>query len=381
MPVATVVLDRYDKPAFTIFEERRYEIPLDQVSPHLLQAVIAIEDQRFRGHGGVDLWRIAGSAWANLRSTSLEQGGSTITQQLAKLSFLSPDKTFRRKLKEAYLAVRIELAFTKDEILETYLNKVYFGDGYFGAEAASRGYFSKHAKDLSIGEAALLAGLIQRPSATTPEPASRSRDRSEGCCARPDGRVARHRPRNRGRNRQDAGGARERVQERADGLVLQAAGHTRARRAVRLGHRVTRRTEGVHVVRPGRASGRREVSGGGAHRDRKAQGFQASGRRQGRGAERQRIAGLPAGRPRGHGSRPLARFARSSAGGTSARASSTASRRRIASPVRRSSRSSMPPRSSRATRRRRSSPTSTDPSTRRKGSGCRTTGTRPACRR
>ena len=175
MPVATVVLDRYDKPAFTIFEERRYEIPLDQVSPHLLQAVIAIEDQRFRDHGGVDLWRIAGSAWANLRSTSLEQGGSTITQQLAKLSFLSPDKTFRRKLKEVYLAVRIELAFTKDEILETYLNKVYFGDGYFGAEAASRGYFAKHAKDLSIGEAALLAGLIQRPSATTP---SRHLDRA-----------------------------------------------------------------------------------------------------------------------------------------------------------------------------------------------------------
>jgi 1A family penicillin-binding protein len=175
MPVATVVLDRYDKPAFTIFEERRYEIPLDQVSPHLVQAVLAIEDQRFHRHGGVDLWRIAGSAWANLRSTSLEQGGSTITQQLAKLSFLSPDKTFRRKLKEAYLAIRIELAFTKDEILETYLNKVYFGDGYHGAEAAARGYFSKHAKDLSLAEAALLAGLIQRPSATSP---SRHMDRA-----------------------------------------------------------------------------------------------------------------------------------------------------------------------------------------------------------
>ena len=175
MPVATVVLDRYDKPAFTIFEERRYEIPLNQVSSHLVQAVLAVEDQRFQRHAGVDLWRIAGSAWANLRSTSFEQGGSTITQQLAKLSFLSPDKTFRRKLKEAYLAIRIELAFTKDEILETYLNKVYFGDGYYGAEAAARGYFGKPAKDLSIAEAALLAGLIQRPSATTP---SRHLDRA-----------------------------------------------------------------------------------------------------------------------------------------------------------------------------------------------------------
>ena len=168
MPVATVVFDRYDKPAFTIFEERRYEIPLRDVSPHVVRAVVAVEDQRFHSHAGLDIWRIAGSAWANLRSTSFEQGGSTITQQLAKLSFLTPDKTFRRKLKEAYLAIRIELAFTKDEILETYLNKVYFGDGYYGVEAAARGYFSKSAKDLSLPEGALLAGLIQRPSATSP---------------------------------------------------------------------------------------------------------------------------------------------------------------------------------------------------------------------
>ena len=175
MPVATVVLDRHDKPAFTIFEERRYDIPLGEMSPHLVQAVLAIEDQRFHRHAGLDLWRIAGSAWANLRNTNLDQGGSTITQQLAKLSFLTPDKTLRRKLKEAYLAVRIELAFTKDEILEIYLNKVYFGDGYYGVEAAARGFFSKRAQDLSLEEAALLAGLIQRPSATTP---TRHRDRA-----------------------------------------------------------------------------------------------------------------------------------------------------------------------------------------------------------
>jgi penicillin-binding protein 1A len=169
MPVATVVLDRGGKPAFTIFEERRYEIPLERMSPRLLQAVLAIEDQRFYDHHGLDLWRIAGSAWANLRETSLEQGGSTITQQLAKLSFLTPDKTFRRKLKEAYLALRIELEYTKDEILEIYLNKVYFGDGLYGVEAASRGYFAKSASDLTTEEAALLAGVIQRPSAYAPD--------------------------------------------------------------------------------------------------------------------------------------------------------------------------------------------------------------------
>jgi 1A family penicillin-binding protein len=168
LPVATVVLDRRDEPAFTIFEERRYDVPLDRISPQLIQAVLAIEDQRFHRHGGLDLWRIAGSMWANLWSGSLEQGGSTITQQLAKLSFLTPEKTFRRKLQEAYLALRIEQEYTKDEILEIYLNKVYLGGGFHGVEAAARGYFGTSAADLDLPEAALLAGLIQRPSAYTP---------------------------------------------------------------------------------------------------------------------------------------------------------------------------------------------------------------------
>lgn len=169
MPVATVVFDRHDEPAFTISQERRYELSLGEMSPHLVQAVLAIEDQRFYRHRGLDLWRIAGSMWSNARTASLEQGASTITQQLAKLSWLTPEKTFRRKLREAYLAVRIEHEYTKDEILEIYLNKVYFGSGYYGAEAAARGYFGKHASDLSVAEAALLAGIIQRPSAYAPD--------------------------------------------------------------------------------------------------------------------------------------------------------------------------------------------------------------------
>src|SRR5690606_19720061 len=168
LPVATVVLDRDDEPAFTIFAERRYEVPLDRISPHLVQAVIAIEDQRFYKHAGIDPWRILGSVWANVSSGEIEQGGSTITQQLAKLTFLTPDKTLRRKMREWYLALRIERIFSKDEILEIYLNKVYFGDGLHGVEAASRGYFGKSASDLSLTEAALLAGIIQRPSAYAP---------------------------------------------------------------------------------------------------------------------------------------------------------------------------------------------------------------------
>jgi penicillin-binding protein 1A len=168
MPVATTVFDRHDDHAFAIFQERRLEVPLDQVSPHLVEAVLAIEDQRFYEHNGLDLWRIGGAAVANLRDAEWAQGGSTITQQLARLSFLTPEKSLRRKMKEALLAVRIEWLFDKDEILEVYLNKVYFGAGFYGAEAAARGYFGKPAAALHIEEAALLAGLIQAPSAYAP---------------------------------------------------------------------------------------------------------------------------------------------------------------------------------------------------------------------
>ena len=168
MPVATVVFDRHDAPAFTIFQERRYEVPLDAMSPHLVRAVRAVEDERFYEHGGLDLWRIGGAAWANLRSGEWAQGGSTITQQLARLSFLTPEKSLRRKLKEAFLAIRIERQFDKPAILETYLNKVYLGAGLYGVEAASRGYFDKSASELDLDEAAMLAGLIQAPSAYAP---------------------------------------------------------------------------------------------------------------------------------------------------------------------------------------------------------------------
>jgi penicillin-binding protein 1A len=168
MPQTTTLYDAQDKPVFSIFKERRIEVPLQEISPNLIQAVLAIEDQRFYRHFGLDLWRIGGAAMANLRHRDAIQGASTITQQLARKSFLSDDKTIRRKLKEMYLALRLEQRFTKNEILELYLNKVYFGDGYYGVEAAARGYFGKAARDLTVEEAALLAGLIQAPSAYAP---------------------------------------------------------------------------------------------------------------------------------------------------------------------------------------------------------------------
>jgi penicillin-binding protein 1A len=168
MAQATTLFDRTDKPAFTIFKEQRIDVPLARVSPNLIDAIIAVEDQRFYDHNGVDVVRVAGAALSNVREGRRAQGGSTITQQLARQSFLTPDKTIRRKLTEVVVAARLEEQFTKDEILELYLNKVYFGDGLYGVEAASLGYFGKSASDVSVAEAALLAGLVKSPSTYAP---------------------------------------------------------------------------------------------------------------------------------------------------------------------------------------------------------------------
>ncbi|MEQ1727697.1 MAG: transglycosylase domain-containing protein, partial [Vicinamibacterales bacterium] len=168
MDQATAVLDRHDRPAFTIFKEQRIDVPLARMSPNLTKAVLAIEDQRFYNHSGFDVVRIGSAMLANIRRGRLAQGGSTITQQLARQSFLTPDKTYRRKLQELILAARIEQLYSKEQILEMYLNKVYFGDGLYGVEAAARGFFGKHASDLAVAEAALLAGLVKSPSSYAP---------------------------------------------------------------------------------------------------------------------------------------------------------------------------------------------------------------------
>ena len=168
MSEATLVYDASDKLAFTIYAEQRIDVPLTQISPNLIRAILAIEDQRFYKHHGFDAFRIASAALVNVRRGRAAQGGSTITQQLARQSFLTPDKTIRRKLQELILAERIEWAYEKPEILELYLNKVYFGDGLYGVETAARGYFGKHASELSLPEAALLAGLVKSPSAYAP---------------------------------------------------------------------------------------------------------------------------------------------------------------------------------------------------------------------
>jgi 1A family penicillin-binding protein len=168
MAQATTLYDIGDKPAFTIFKEQRLEVPIESVSPILIKAVISIEDQRFYEHSGVDGIRVAAAVIRNLEAGRRAEGGSTITQQLARQSFLTRDKTYRRKLKEVILAAYIEKMYDKSEILELYLNKVYFGGGLYGVEAAARGYFAKSSHDVTLEEAALLAGLIQSPSSYSP---------------------------------------------------------------------------------------------------------------------------------------------------------------------------------------------------------------------
>jgi penicillin-binding protein 1A len=168
MAQATTVFDVKDRHAFTIFKEQRIELPLEKMSPNFIKAVISVEDQRFYQHGGVDAIRTIGAVVRNLEAGRRAEGGSTITQQLARLSFLTRGKTYRRKLKEIVLASYIESEYSKNDILQMYLNKAYFGDGLYGIEAAARGYLGKSASDLTVDEAALLAGLIQSPSAYAP---------------------------------------------------------------------------------------------------------------------------------------------------------------------------------------------------------------------
>ena len=168
MSRATTITDVKGRHAFTLFVEQRLPVSLSKVSPNLISAILAIEDRRFYRHGGLDVIRIGAAALHNVAAFDAEQGGSTITQQLARLSFLTSEKAFRRKLQEAILATRLERTFTKDQILELYLNKAYFGDGLYGVEAASLGYFGKHAAELSVAEAAVIAGLVKSPSTYNP---------------------------------------------------------------------------------------------------------------------------------------------------------------------------------------------------------------------
>ncbi|MHB8482848.1 MAG: penicillin-binding protein 1A [Nitrospiria bacterium] len=148
--------------------ERRTLVPLVKVPKYLFQAIIAVEDSRFLEHRGFDYWRTLKAVLNDIRSLRLKEGGSTITQQLARSLFLSPEKHFTRKIKELLLATKIESVLSKDEILELYLNQIYLGHGSYGVQAASKLYFGKDVSELSLAESAFLAGLPKAPSEYSP---------------------------------------------------------------------------------------------------------------------------------------------------------------------------------------------------------------------
>jgi penicillin-binding protein 1A len=174
-PVVTVLYAADGSPSYQFGGEKRILVDFAQIPPSFIQAVIATEDSRFYHHFGVDPVGTSRALLKDLIHMKKKEGGSTLTQQLAKMLFLKPDKTFRRKIQEAILAMQIEKTYTKNEILVFYCNQIYLGHGRYGVETASRFYFGKGAREMTLAESALLAGLVQRPEAYSP---LRSRARS-----------------------------------------------------------------------------------------------------------------------------------------------------------------------------------------------------------
>ena len=168
MESASVIYDRKGAQMGKIFIQNRNPVSYDKISPLLVNAVIAAEDQRFWDHDGVDYFGVLRAAQANWTAGRIRQGASTVTQQLARNSFELKERTYRRKLLEMALALQIEKKFPKEKIMEMYLNRVYFGGGLYGAEAAARGYFGVSAAELTASQAAVLAGLLKSPNSLSP---------------------------------------------------------------------------------------------------------------------------------------------------------------------------------------------------------------------
>ncbi len=165
--VITRLYSRDGRPYAEYAIQRRMMVSKKEMSPHLINALVATEDANFHDHGGIDPKAVARAIYKDLVTRKKAEGASTLTMQLARQVFLTPEKSWRRKINEVFLAIEIEKYFTKDQILEMYANQVYLGDVY-GVEAAARHYFGKNAKALTIPEAALIAGMVQRPARLSP---------------------------------------------------------------------------------------------------------------------------------------------------------------------------------------------------------------------
>lgn len=160
----TIIYDKDNKEIARIYVENRELVQLEQVPASVKDAILATEDIRFYQHKGIDIKRIGGALIADIKAGRAEQGASTITQQLIKRAFLTPEKKLERKIQEAFLAIQLERKYTKDQIFEMYLNQIYYGGGAYGIQSASQIFFGKPVKDLTLEESALLAGLPRAPS-------------------------------------------------------------------------------------------------------------------------------------------------------------------------------------------------------------------------
>lgn len=167
-PVTTQIIDDSGNVIFEYYEEKRVYVKLNDISPYVIKTFITLEDKKFFKHFGIDFLRLIKAFYRNIEARKFVEGASTITQQLARNMFLTPEKSINRKIKEVILALIIERTFKKEEILEKYLNQINFGNGVYGIETASLYYFGKHAKDLTLAEAAFLASIPRSPTYYNP---------------------------------------------------------------------------------------------------------------------------------------------------------------------------------------------------------------------
>ena len=167
-PVKTTVYDVHGHVLHEFYRENRSAVPIQRIPSNLIRATLSTEDRNFYQHWGIDLWGVGRALVTDVMHMRRTQGGSTITQQLARNLFLTHERSLSRKLKEAALAIELERNYSKDQILEMYFNQIYFGEGAYGVEAATKTYFDKPLKDLTLPEAALLAGIPANPSLYAP---------------------------------------------------------------------------------------------------------------------------------------------------------------------------------------------------------------------
>ena len=167
-PLVTKIYDIHGEIITELFTQRRTVMPLAEIPVNLQNAILATEDEHFFSHWGINLRGIARAGLVNLRHGKVVEGGSTITQQLSKVLFFTPERSLSRKMRELLLAIQLEHNYSKEEILQMYLNQIYFGHGAYGVEAAARTFFGKHARELTLSDCALLGGLPRSPRSYSP---------------------------------------------------------------------------------------------------------------------------------------------------------------------------------------------------------------------